>query len=55
LNTPLHIASEGGYIDIIKLLLQNHADINAQTINICFGFSMPLLFFGHAQMAILKL
>ena len=30
-HTPLHYAAEGGYIDIARVLIENHSEINVRS------------------------
>ena len=30
--TLLHVAAEKGHVDVVKVLIQNHADVNAMCI-----------------------
>jgi ankyrin repeat protein len=38
IQTALHLAVEKGHIEIVKLLLEHGADLNARKVNFCFPF-----------------
>jgi ankyrin repeat protein len=53
-DTPLHIASQKGYVEIAKILLSNDAEVNSQSSSNGFEFKTPLHFASegcHLEMA----
>lgn len=46
-NTPLHLASSEGHVNVVELLLKHGADVDARYLNFCFRGDVYNLFISH--------
>ena len=53
--TPLHLASINGHLSVVEYLINQKADINANTKNVEFYYLIIPLFIGLLEMVILAL